>query len=84
MRKIGELLPILAADLYDLKDNPLGKLFEELSTDEIWVCIDYFDAYIKSPGQAGTWWIERQESFRKEINRRVVEDRDNKLNRLGI
>jgi NDP-sugar pyrophosphorylase family protein len=80
MRKIGELLPILAAYRSDLKDNPLGKLFEELSTDEIWVCIDYFDAYIK----AGTWWIERQESFRKEINRRVVEDRDNKLNRLGI
>jgi hypothetical protein len=79
MRKVEELISIVSA--YRLGDVDL---FKELSTDELWVCINHFDAYIKSPGQAGTWWYERQDAFMKEVSRRIIEDRDGKLNELGI
>lgn len=84
MREIEELIGIIAA--YKAGDVDI---FNELSTDELRMCVDHYDAYqypsaSSLPTGVFVFTFRWRVPFIMEINRRKIEERDNKLNELGI
>jgi hypothetical protein len=76
MRSMGELIPIITS--YKIGDE---NLYKELSTQELKLVISYF---IKLAGNSIVTDSFKSyiEIFTKEINKRIIENRNNKINQL--